>query len=538
MPIRSFAISAIIVLAFYATAFAAPPVHDNQIIVKMKPGKHASALAAPGKSVSFVRTMRLSYADYDIVRAQEGADPFSVARELEASGQVEFAYPNVVKSVSTLQELLDGPAFWPNDLYLLNPFTVVSEAWNNPRQCQWGLLYTNTPLAWHYTTGSSNVIVAVIDTGLKFEHPELYGRLWVNTGEIAGNAIDDDTNGFVDDINGYDFASYNSTSHTGGDSDPTDPQPYSEAHGTWVAGIIGAASNNATGISGVAGGGKGGQGGVRLMILRVGTNGSITVDAEVAALDYAVQNGAKVINMSFGGVTGGPPEANAITRAWNGGAIILAAAGNYPAGNPGGIDLPAGFPEVIAVGATTIFASRSVFPTTAIVPETLADYSKKGPQMGVTAPGTHIITLFGTEGYTIDPDTQFLGTSAATPIVSGFAALLASYFTADNNASLRSRIEASTIDLGPAGFDESYGHGRIDMAKAFRSAPPPPPPALEGDANADGVVNNADVNELSSRYGKRTGDSGFTAAADTNTDGVIDELDIFAIGLNFGKSAT
>lgn len=536
MLIRSFVISTIIALALSAAAFAGPQVHDNQIIVKMKAGKHASALAGHGKAVSYVRAMRLSYADYDIVRAPEGADPFEVARELEASGMVEFAYPNVVKTVSTLHELLNGPAFWPNDPYMLNPFTAISEAYENPRLNQWGLLYTNTPLAWNYTTGSSNVIVAVIDTGVKFEHPELYGRFWVNADEIAGNAVDDDGNGWVDDINGYDFASYKINTHTGGDADPTDPQPYSDAHGTWVAGIIGSASNNATGIAGVAGGGKGGDGGVRLMILRVGTNGSISVDAEVAALDYAVQNGAKIINMSFGGVTGGPPEEEAITRAWNSGAVIFAAAGNYPGGNPGRIDLPAGFPEVIAVGATTVFASRTVFPTTALIPETLADFSKIGPEMDVVAPGVNIITLFGPDSYTVDPDTQFLGTSASTPIVSGFAALLASYFTAANNTWLRDKVEASTIDMGAPGFDESYGHGRIDMARAFQGTEPPPT-NLAGDTSGNGSVGNEDVAPIEAQYGKRTGDAGYQKRIDTNNDGVIDELDIFAVGLNFGKTA-
>jgi hypothetical protein len=165
---RSLCMSFIIALALWLPAFAAIPVHDGQIIVKMKPGKHASAtIAAPGKAVSFVRTMHLSYANYDIVRVQDGADPFEVARQLEASGKVEFAYPNVVKQVSSLAELEAGPAYWPNDPYLLNPFTNISEAYANPRANQWGLLYTNAPLAWHYTTGTPNTVVAIIDTGAK-----------------------------------------------------------------------------------------------------------------------------------------------------------------------------------------------------------------------------------------------------------------------------------------------------------------------------------------------------------------------------------
>ncbi len=511
-------------------------VHDNQLIVKMAAGRQVSALETRGaKSVSHVRSLPLSYDTYEIVRVPEGEDPFEFSRQLEASGLVEFAYPNVVKTVTSLAELEAGPAFIPNDTYLLNPFSSFADAWENPRACQWGLLWTNAPLAWNYTTGRSNVIVAMIDTGLKFGHPELIGRLWVNADEIAANGIDDDGNGWVDDVNGYDFATYDVDQQTGGDPDPTDTQSDSDAHGTQTAGIIGAASNNGQGIAGIAGGGKGGETGVRLMILRVGTNLNITVDAEIAALDYAVQNGARIINMSFGGESGGTPEANAVARAWDAGALLVAASGNYPHGNQSGIDLPAGFDEVICVGATTIFPSRTVLPGTPIVDETLADYSKVGPEMELAAPGTHIITLLGSSGYTTDTDVQFKGTSAATPIVSGFAALLASCFPEKSNQELRSIMRQSVVDLGTPGFDEDYGYGRIDMAKALRENEPAEP-ELVGDVNGNNKVEDSDVEALENLYGVRKGMPNYSPLADTNKDDVIDELDIFLIGLNWGKT--
>lgn len=537
MIYRSTALLLLILALFSLTALAGPvKVHDNQLIVKMKPGKSASALKAPGlKTASHLRTMKLSYNTYEIVRVPEGADPFAYSRKLEEAGLVEFAYPNVVKTVSTLQELEDGPAFWPDDIYLLNPFDAVAEAWDDPRRCQWGLLWTNAPLAWNYTTGKSNVVVAVIDTGIKYGHPDLAGALWVNEDEIPGNSTDDDGNGFIDDVNGYDFTNYVVETETGGDPDPTDIQADSSAHGTWVAGVIGARSNNGQGVAGVAGGGRSGETGVRLMILRVGTNANITVDAEVAALDYAVSNGAKIISMSFGGPSGGTPEQNAVAQAYDGGALLVAAAGNEPYGNPDGIDLPAGFAEVIAVGATTIFSGTVVYPTTEIVAEQVADYSKQGPEMELAAPGTHILTTYGTSNYTSDPGNQFRGTSASTPIVTGFAALLASYFPAKSNVELRSMMHGSVVDLGPPHFDEAYGYGRIDMAKAFRDNEPEQQ-ALSGDTNEDGKVNGEDVPVLGQKFGLRKGDAGYTAAADTNSDGVIDELDLFAVGLNYGKT--
>jgi len=538
MIYRSLTLLVAILALLSFTALAGPvKVHDNQLIVKMKPGKGPSALAATGlKAVSHLRTMKLSYDTYEIVRAPGGEDPFEYARKLEATGLVEFAYPNVVKTVSTLQELEDGPAFWPDDTYLLNPFDRVDAAWENPRRCQWGLLWTNAPLAWNYTTGKSNVVVAVIDTGLKFGHPDLAGALWVNEDEIPGNSVDDDGNGFVDDVNGYDFTNYVVQSGTGGDPDPTDPQADSSAHGTWVAGVLGARTNNGRGIAGVAGGGRVGETGVRLMILRVGTNANITVDAEVAALDYAVSNGARIVSMSFGGPSGGAPEQNAVARAYSNGLLLVAAAGNVGAGNPDGVDLPAAFDEVIAVGATTIFDNTVVYPTTGLVAERVASYSKKGPELELTAPGTHILTTYGTNNYSSDPSTQFRGTSAATPMVSGFAALLASYFPAASNVELRTMMHESVVDLPPAGFDEDYGYGRIDMAKAFASSPPPPAPTIPGDADGNGSVGPEDVAVIEDKFGLRQGDAEYTAAADTNSDGVIDELDLFAVGLNWGKS--
>jgi len=503
MIYRSISLLLLILAVFSLSALAGPvKVHDNELIVKMRPGKSASALTTRGmKSVSYLGDLQLSYDTYQVMRVPEGKDPFEFAQELERSGLVEFAYPNVVKTVSTLQELEDGPAFWPDDIYLLNPFHTVADAWDNPRRCQWGLLWTNAPLAWNYTTGKSNVIVAIIDTGIKYGHPDLAGALWVNEDEIPGNSIDDDGNGFVDDVNGFDFTNYVVQTDTGGDPDPSDPQADSAAHGTWVAGVIGARSNNGQGVAGVAGGGRSGETGVRLMILRVGTNANITVDAEVAALDYAVSNGAKVVNMSFGGPSGGAPEQNGVVRAYDGGALLIAAAGNIPQGNQDGIDLPAGFDEVIAVGATTIFDNTVVYPTTEVVAEQVASYSKQGPELELTAPGTHILTTYGTGNYTSDPGNQFRGTSASTPLVTGFAALLASYFPAKSNVELRAMMHTSVVDLGHRGFDEAYGFGRIDMAKAFATTPPPPPPTLEGDANGDGIVNIDDVDVVIEKFG-------------------------------------
>lgn len=512
-------------------------VHENQIIVKMKPGKKVSALSKKiGKQVSRLYSLPLSYATYEILQVPEDVDPFVFAVELEKSGLVEFAYPNIKKQVSTLEELLSGNPYLPNDPYFLGEGNLTLEdAFENPRFSQWGLLYTNAPLAWKYTTGDPGVIVAIIDTGIKFLHPELNGRLWENPGEIPGDGKDNDGNGFVDDIYGWDFADIDPRSGYLGDSDVADPQPASESHGTFTAGVVGAITNNGNGIAGVAGGGNGHQG-VRLMILRVGTNTSISVAAEVAAIDYALNQGAMIMNMSFGGEPGGDPEEEAVRNAWERGGIIIAAGGNKGAGNALGLDWPAALPEAICVGATTIFPSNKVYSSTPIIAETIASYSKTGPEMDIVAPGSNILTIMGTRDYTLAPDNQFFGTSASTPLVAGFAALIKSYYPDFTNSQLRDKIYSSAIDMGDSGWDEVYGNGRIDMAKAF---PQTPPSVLAGDYNLDGKVNEADVEEVRKHYGHKSSYGGATPTdseddrIDGNKDGVVDELDVFIVGRNY-----
>ncbi len=514
-------------------------VHNNQVIVKFKEGKSPKSVQSQvNKRVAHVRSLRLSYDTYEILKVPDDVDPFVFSVELKKTGIVEFAYPNIKKRVSGLDDLLAGNPYLPNDPYLLGEGnTTLEQAFENPRVNQWGLLYTNAPLAWGFTTGDPSVIVAVVDTGIKFLHPELQGRLWENPGEIPDDGIDNDANGFTDDVYGYDFANWDPSRGETGDPDVTDPQT-NEPHGSWVAGIIASATDDSTGIAGVAGGGNGHQG-VRLMILRVGTNLDIPVSAEVEALDYAVTHGAKIINMSFGGEPGGTPEENAIRDAWSRGAVLVAAGGNVGFGNIGGaLDWPAALPEVVCVGATTIFNLNTVRPSTGVIDETVATYSKTGEEMDVVAPGTHILTTNGASGYTFHPDYQFTGTSASTPMVAGFAALIASYYSTFTNAQIRQKLESSVVDMGIAGWDQVYGHGRIDMAKAFPTEPPPPPPKA-GDYNRDGKVNEADVLKIIDHFGHRSSYSGGAPTdseddiIDGNQDGIIDELDIFVIGRNY-----
>lgn len=220
--------------------------------------------------------------------------------------------------------------------------------------------------AWGINTDCSAITVAVIDTGVDYNHPDLAANIWSNAGEIAGNAIDDDANGFVDDIRGWDFVQ--------GDNDPMD----FAHHGTHVAGTIGASGNNGIGGTGVCWKST-------IMPLRVlGSAGSGTTADIIAAIDYATVNGAKVINMSLGGAGGftGDLTDQAIARANAAGVLVVIAAGNNGTNNDTTPFYPAAYtqPNIIAVAATT-------------QSDALASFSNFGvTSVDIGAPGTSILS--------------------------------------------------------------------------------------------------------------------------------------------------
>ncbi len=512
-------------------------VHQRQLLVQLDTSRGTKSVSALAKSTGLrhVSSMKLSYATYEIMQVPAGQDYMSALRALENNPAVLSVGPNVIKTVSE---------FVPNDPLFLNGAADTAAGLEEPavKNDQWGLLHTGAQDAWDLNKGESDVVVAVLDTGINFSAEDLVNRLWTNPGEIAGNDIDDDSNGFVDDVHGYDFQTYDLSTSSGGDEDPTDTQGGIVSHGTATSSIVAAQGNNGVGIMGVAGGSTQATG-ARIMVCRLGTDDNIPVAAEIAALDYARQNGAQIVSMSFGGASGGAPEEDAINRCWNNGngVLVIAAAGNIGAGNEDGqgnplIDLPAGFANCLAVGATTIFSTQTVSGSTNIVSETVAGYSKTGPELDIMAPGTHIMAASNSANeYTNSLGRQFTGTSAATPMVAGLAALMISAAPDSGPnptaAELRASLIANAVDLGPAGRDDTYGNGRINMLGSVLDFAG----GKEGDTNGDNVVNEADLDQIRARFGARTGDSNYDKKADANNDGVIDELDVFVVGRKFGS---
>ena len=308
-------------------------------------------------------------------------------------------------------------------------------------------------------TGSQDVLVAIVDGGFQVDHPDLKDNVWINEAELNGKAgVDDDGDGYVDDIYGYNFVT-NSADIS------------SHSHGTHVAGTVGATNGNGIGVCGVAGG-TGGKGGVKMMVCQVfDSRVSSSVDADfAAALVYAADQGASIAQCSWGYATA-DVEDEAVSEAvryftqygggdkMNGGLCIFSAGNTSDEGNyyPGCLD------EVVAVGAMTAAG-------------TPAYYSSRGTWVDVTAPGGLkdngdqygvLSTLPGdTYGYNE-------GTSMACPHVSGIAALILSKYGNKNfsNETLRTLLTSSVNDLY-SGADASYqglfGSGYIDAYKALQ----------------------------------------------------------------------
>ncbi len=265
----------------------------------------------------------------------------------------------------------------------------------------WGLHNTknegidvNALNAWEKTKGSKEVVIAVIDTGVDYTHPDIKDNMWVNTKEIPDNGIDDDGNGFIDDIYGYDFVN--------DDSDPMDDND----HGTHCSGTIGA-SHNSIGVAGV-------MGNVKIMALKfLSGRGGGTLDGAVRAIDYATEMGVDVMSNSWGGGGRSQILLDAIKRAEEKGIIFVAAAGNESNNNDRFPSYPASYgldaQNVISVAAMDIEGDGASF----------TNYGVKS--VHVTAPGVNIVSTTPGGRYK-----SFSGTSMATPHVSGVVGLLLS----------------------------------------------------------------------------------------------------------------
>ena len=422
VKIFPFLVAILIVFAFESPVFAGkvseggrPPItYENpkaeflagQVIVKYRDGYSADSMRRP----SSFSLHGWQAAAFGFTRVFIEGDVLKACEELMKDPAIEVAEPNYVRYLQLK----------PNDeLYFRQDNLKLSRA----------------ELGWNVETGDANVIVAIIDTGVDKQHPDLAANL------IPG-------------------ANFRDT--TGDESDDS-------GHGTAVTGVVGAIGNNNIGVTGAAWN-------ISILPLRACGGQSLTCNVvdEVEAIEEAIVQGADIINLSLGGFGRSTMEETACNNAWAAGLVIFAAVGNQGllgvAGDPdteSNINYPAGYDNVCGVASVDYPANGNLSQIVR------SSFSNSGTAVKVTAVGSSVVTTAPSV------DVEYLifsqkadygridGTSFSTPLVSGLAALVKSHFPNLTNSELRTKIETCVWDIGPAGWDNDFGFGLVDFQKVM-----------------------------------------------------------------------
>lgn len=341
--------------------------------------------------------------------------------------------------------------------FLLLPHSAFALTSNDPDQeFLWHLDQINAPDAWEISTGSSDVIVAVIDAGIDHNHEDLEDNYWENEDEIAGNGIDDDGNGFIDDTYGWDFM-----------HDDNSPIPVtgvgsdfpSITHGTIIAGLIGAVGNNNRGIVGV-------NWDVDIMVLRALNRAGFGDSVDVAdAVYYAIDNGADIINLSLAGDSDDPILQEALQEAYDSGVTIIVAAGNEDRDTDSFPSYPSCYEG--DDGEDIVIGVASSDPR-----DDKSDFSNYGENcVDISAPGESIYSTQydnPSKGYDDAYGGFWGGTSFAAPVVAGAAALLLSVYPdlSPDDVRIVLQLSADPLDASPA-YSGKLGTGRLNLAAAL-----------------------------------------------------------------------
>ena len=415
---------------------------------------------------------------YRLIFEDRTGDMQRIAKEYARDSSVEYAHPNYILELAAV----------PND--------------PNYNQ-QWAHQNMNSETGWSLETGVQNVVIAIVDTGVDWDHPDLSANIWSNAGEIPGNSIDDDSNGFVDDIRGWDFVDAidpeDDSFAVGEDIGPPDNDPMDfYGHGSMVAGAAASVGNNSAGGTGVAWN-------CSIMPLRVGAaerdsgNAYIILSWMTQAVYYAGNNGAEVICLAL--VDNNWPSSlkDALDLAYSQGAVIVGAAGNE--GSNGAV-YPAAYPKVIGVAATDQNDQRAIWGT-AEPPLYHRSESNFGAGISVAAPGTAIYSTAFNNNYGFAH-----GTSMSTGLVCGLAGLIRSHHPALSNVEVM-KVIYSTTD--PVISDKYIGTGRINVYRALQISSVPiaeiTAPAMEEmiavNYAVTGSAGGANFSSYFLKYGKR-----------------------------------
>lgn len=422
----------------------------DRVIVQFRPTAQmttaSSALSAVGGKVG----RALGHGQY-LVELPTGSDLTTALARLRGQAAVSAADADV----------LMYPALVPND----------------PKySSQYHLPLINAPEGWDVLTGSTNVVIAVIDSGCDLDHPDLASKIWVNSDEIPGNKRDDDGNGYVDDVSGWDFNGNNNDpdpTPDGTDHDSNGRPDEEVSHGTLVAGIAAASSNDGWGCAGVSWG-------ARIMPLQVfPSDGPTTVSTVIEAINYAVANGANIINLSMGG-TYSAAFTTPLTAAYSAGVVIVVAGGNE---DREFTDSDSTWESPVCNDGADVFSQNHIIGVAAT-----NRYDVKASYSNFDSSSAHFIDLAAPGDAIYGPTAYFpafpafsaywgtnSGTSFSAPVVSGAAALVLSqhptYTPAQVLATLRNSCD--NVDGLNPGFAGKLGGGRVNVARALGVILPP-----------------------------------------------------------------
>ncbi len=377
-------------------------------------------------------------------------DVDSLTKAMDAYRQetsvVSYAEPDYVAQMDTATNM-------PND----NSF---SQLWglNNTGQTIGGAIGTSdadidAPEAWSIATGSKSVLVGVLDSGVDYNHPDLSPNIWTNPGEIQGNGIDDDGNGFIDDVHGWDFAN--------NDSDPIDDN----CHGTHVAGIIGATGNNNIGVVGVCWN-------ISIVSIKIADADGVWVATDaINAVYYATKVGVHLTSNSWGGSGFSQTLKDAITDADNHGILFITSAGNDGVDTDVSPHYPSAYdnPNIIAVAATDQNDALAQFtpPKSSNYGATTVDLAAPGKNIFSTFP-TFVTSYMSSKGFSTNYQ-SISGTSTAAPYVAGVCALLKSVVPSITHTQTKTFV-MSSVDPIPSLSGKCVTGGRLNVLRALQSA--------------------------------------------------------------------
>ena len=425
------AVAATMMLAATANAAFTSESVPGEFVVKLKPGMMRMSTQALSTQLNGFVTQKISGQNIVVVKKAVFQTNDSAVKSLNENPMVEIAEPNYIYKINKA----------PTDPMYSQTWGLGNIGQADPKN-QVGVagIDINAERAWEIQTGTREKIIAVIDTGIDYTHPDLVDNMWTNDAEKNGTAgVDDDNNGVVDDIYGY-----NAITGTGNAKDD-------QGHGSHCAGTIGARANNGIGVAGV-------NWNVRMMAVKfLDAGGSGSLADAIKAIDYATKMGAHVLSNSWGGGGFSQTLLDSIQRSNDAGAIFIAAAGNSYNNNDSSPSYPATYQvaNVMSVAAIDNRGAKADF----------SNYGKKTVHLG--APGVNVMSTTG-GGYQ-----SYSGTSMATPHVAGVAALLWANEPNLTAAEVKARLIATARPLASMKGKTRTG-GMVDAYGALTNTQAPP----------------------------------------------------------------